>query len=101
MTRAEVGGADLGRKAMDRKAKDRKGMTLVELLVALTVFGIVITVTLGFVAQQNTAFHTAIERLGALRNVRYAVAALAQDLETLGTNVPPGQPSLIYGDANV
>ena len=76
-------------------------MTLVELLVALTVFGIVITVTLGFVAKQNTAFHTGIERLGALRNVRYAVDALVQDLETLGTNVPATQPSLIYGDENV
>jgi prepilin-type N-terminal cleavage/methylation domain-containing protein len=86
---------------MRRPRMGRGGMTLVELLVALTVFGIVITVTLGFVSQQNTAFHTAIERLGALRNVRYAVDALVQDLETLGTNVPTGQPSLIYGDADV
>jgi prepilin-type N-terminal cleavage/methylation domain-containing protein len=81
--------------------RDRAGMTLVELLVALTIFGVVISVALTFMAQQNTAFQTSLERMGALRNARFAITMLAQDLETLGTNVPASQPSLIYADANV
>ena len=80
---------------------DRRGMTLVELLVALTISGVVISVTLSFMAQQNTAFQMSLERMSALRNARYAVTTLAQDLETLGTNVPGHQPSLVYGDDDV
>lgn len=80
---------------------DRRGMTLVELLVALTIFGVVISVALSFMAQQNTAFQMSLERMSALRNARYAVTTLAQDLETLGTNVPGNQPSFVYGDDDV
>jgi type II secretory pathway pseudopilin PulG len=76
-------------------------MTIVELMVAMTVFGVVISVALTFMAQQNTAFQASLERLGALRNGRYAVTTLVQDLETLGTNVPGHQPSLLYGDDDV
>jgi type II secretory pathway pseudopilin PulG len=76
-------------------------MTLIELVIALTIFGVIITVTLAFVSSQNTAFQTAVQRLGTLRNVRYAVTTLAQDVETLGTNVPLSQPALIYGDSSV
>src|SRR5690606_35999106 len=56
---------------------------------------------LSFMTRQNAAFQTAVDRMGALRNVRYTVVTLGQDLETLGTNVPARQPSLIYGDDNV
>jgi prepilin-type N-terminal cleavage/methylation domain-containing protein len=79
----------------------RAGMTLIELTIALTVFGIVITSAVAFAASQNTAFQTAIHRMGALRNVRYAVTMLEQDLATLGTNVPTEQPTLLYGAADV
>lgn len=76
-------------------------MTLVEVLIALTIFGVIVTAALSFMSQQNTAFQTAVDRMGALRNVRYAVTLLAQDLETLGTNVPGQQPSLVYADSSV
>ena len=76
----------------------RGGFSLVELLVALTVFGIVVTITVAFVARQNTVFQSSIDRVTTLRNLRYAVTTLTRDLETLGTNVPDGQPSLFYGD---
>lgn len=81
--------------------RSRSGMTLVELLVALTVFGIVISTTVAFMASQNTAFQESIRRLVAIRNLRYAATTLAQDLETLGTNVPDAQPTLFYGDGDV
>lgn len=79
----------------------RAGMTLIELLVALTIFGLVISASLGFMAQQNTAFQDATLRLVALRNLRYAASTMSQDLETLGTNVPDGQPAFYYGDEDV
>lgn len=79
----------------------RKGMTLIELMVALTIFAVVISVSVAFMAQQNAAFQESIRRLVALRNLRYAVTTLSQDLEALGTNVPDLQPSLYYADADV
>lgn len=80
---------------------ERSGMTLIELIVALTVFGVVITATVGFMAKQNAAFQTSIQRLIALRNLRYAATTLSQDLQTLGTNVPDAQPALFYGGPDV
>lgn len=75
-------------------------MTLIELLIALTVFGIVITISLDFIAHENTAFQKGITRLVALRNLRYAITTLDQNLETLGTNVPTEQPAFLYGDTD-
>ena len=76
-------------------------MTLVELLVALTIFGVVISTSVAFMAHQNTAFQNGIHRLVTLRNLRYAIGTLSQDLETLGTNVPNPQPALFYADEDV
>lgn len=81
--------------------RDRRGMTIVELMVAMTIFGVIVSVALSFMAQQNTAFQTSLERMSALRNARYALTTLGQDLETLGTNVPGSQPSLVYADDDV
>ncbi len=80
---------------------DRRGMTIVELMVAMTIFGVIVSAALSFMAQQNTAFQTSLERMSALRNARYALTTLGQDLETLGTNVPGSQPSLVYADDDV
>ena len=79
----------------------RAGMTLVELMVALTIFGIVVTTSVAFMAKQNAAFQDAIHRLVVLRNLRYSISTLSQDLETLGTNVPDAQPALLYADEDV
>ncbi len=79
----------------------RTGMTLIELIVALTIFGVVISTSVAFMARQNAAFQDSIKRLVALRNLRYAVTTLSQDLETLGTNVPDAQPALYYADEDV
>ncbi len=73
------------------------GMTLIELLVALTIFGVVIATSVAFVARENAAFQKATTRLVALRNLRYAITTIDQDLETLGTNVPATQPAFMYG----
>lgn len=76
-------------------------MTLAELVVAMTIFAVVITAALGFMTKQNSTFQDSIHRLVALRNLRYAAATLSQDLETLGTNVPDAQPALYYAGEDV
>lgn len=81
--------------------RSRSGMTLVELIVALTIFGVVISTSVAFMSKQNAAFQASVKRLVALRNLRYAASTLTQDLEALGTNVPDGQPALYYADDDV
>ncbi len=76
------------------------GMTLIELLIALTVFGVVITISVAFITHENAAFQSAVTRLVALRNARYAISTLDENLETLGTDVPTEQPSFLYGDTD-
>jgi len=82
-------------------ARVRAGFTLVELTIALVIMGVVVSTAVAFVARQNAAYQAALERMVALRNIRYALTTLAQDLETLGTNVPAGQPNLFYADDDV
>ncbi len=84
-----------------KSGSDQRGMTLVELMISLVIFGVVISTAVAFMAQQNTAFQTSVKRMVALRNARYAVVSVRQDLETLGTNVPASQPSLVHGDEDV
>lgn len=82
-------------------ARPARGMTLVELLVVLIVFGVVVAAALSFMTTQNTAFNDGANRLGALRNLRYAVGALETDLTTAGTNVARGQPAVVYAGDDV
>lgn len=83
------------------RAQGRRGWTLVELIIAITIFGVVVTTAVAFAAKQNTAFQVALLRLNGLRNLRYAITTLDQDLQTLGTNVPASQPTLVYGGSDV
>jgi hypothetical protein len=76
-------------------------MTLIELLIVVMVFGVVVAAALAFMATQNSAFTDGANRLGALRNLRYAVAALETNLTTAGTNVPKGQPAVVYAGDDV
>lgn len=77
------------------------GFTLVELLISMTVFGIVIAGALSFMGSQGVAYNRGSDRLTALRNLNYALATLETDLTTAGTNVAPGQPTLVYADDDV
>jgi len=76
-------------------------MTLVELLVALTIFGVVIAAGLRFVTVQNSAVRDGIERVTALQAARFTVETLETDLMTAGTNTSPGQPPLVYAADSV
>lgn len=77
------------------------GFTLVEMVIATTVFTILVTISLTLVARENSAFQSAVRRLVALRNARYAVTRIEQDLRTAGINLPDAQPELVYLDGFV
>lgn len=79
----------------------RAGMTLAEMLVALTIFGILFAATLGFLDQQTKMFSKGSQQMEALQNLRYALGTLEKDLNTVGTNLVPEQPFMVYADTHV
>jgi prepilin-type N-terminal cleavage/methylation domain-containing protein len=79
----------------------RAGFTLVELVIVMIVFAIVTAGALSFMGAQGVAYNRGTDRLTAMRNLSYALASLETDLTTAGTNVAPGQPTLVYVDDNL
>ena len=84
-----------------RRTGTRLGFTLVELVVSVSIYGIVLAVAISFVAKQNTMFTRGLDQMSSLQNLRYAMNSLEMDIPTLGTNVPTIQPSLVYADDDV
>ena len=82
-------------------AAGRDGMSLVELMVVMLLFGVIVSGALGFLSVQNRAFNLGADRMSALQEMRYGVHSLYQDLRTLGTNIVPWQPALVYADEDV
>jgi prepilin-type N-terminal cleavage/methylation domain-containing protein len=74
----------------------RRGMTLIELLIAMTVFTIVLGVAVQFLLVQSTGFRLASAAVGAEQNLRFAAGIMRQDLVLAGANVPDQQPVLVY-----
>ncbi|GMV04548.1 MAG: hypothetical protein AMXMBFR53_08280 [Gemmatimonadota bacterium] len=81
--------------------RDERGMTLIEVVIATLIYGIVLAAAIGFAARQNTAFHRGLDVMRALQNGRYALTTLETDLITLGTNLPGAQPGLAVADVDV
>jgi type II secretory pathway pseudopilin PulG len=73
-------------------------MTLVELLVALLIMGIVTSAALALVRQQEMAFEAGTGRMDVLQNYRFAAELLERELRTAGSGVVDGQPFLVYAD---
>ncbi len=79
----------------------RSGMTLLEMLVALVVFGVVVGGAFSFLRYQSEGYRFGSEQMDALQNLRFAANALELDLRTAGSNVPDEQPHLIYAGTDV
>ena len=84
-----------------RPPRDERGMTLIEVVIALLIFGIVLAAAMGFLSVQNRAFHRGLDRMTALQASRYALQTLSMDLVTLGTNLTNNQPALVYAGSDV
>ncbi len=72
------------------------GFSLVELLVALVVMGLVTSVALSFFRTQSAGFRRGSDRFTVMQNARFAMNALEKDLRTAGGNLTEGQPALVY-----
>jgi len=86
---------------MTTTRRSQTGMTLVEMMIAMTIFSLVIAGAFGFLRAQGRGFRLGSERASSLQNAQYAANTLELDLRALGSNVPDGQPFIIYAGAAV
>jgi prepilin-type N-terminal cleavage/methylation domain-containing protein len=85
----------------NQRSGNRPGFTLIELLVSMTIFGALMTLTLGVLNQQVRTFYNGSAQMDATQHLRFSMSALEKDLPTAGSGVPATQPFLIYADTHV
>jgi len=83
------------------RSSDRRGLTLIEMLIAMVVFGVVVGAALTTLRSQSRAYRLGSERMAALQNVRFATRVLDMDVRTAGSGVPDYQPYLVYAGNDV
>jgi prepilin-type N-terminal cleavage/methylation domain-containing protein len=79
----------------------RAGLTLVEILVAMTVTSVLIAATVPFFVAQARAVSSTAARTDAHHNARYAVNTVDRDLRVAGVGVVDAQAMIVYAASNV
>lgn len=78
------------------RMRNQRGMTLIEILIAMTVFLIVLGGVVTAIGSQSQGFRKGSDELGILQNLRYGVDQVEQDLRLAGANVATRQPIVDY-----
>jgi len=79
----------------------RPGYTLVEMLIALTIFAVIFGAAMAMMGQQVKGFAQAGEGSSALQNVRFSIEELERAARSAGIGLAGGQPMMVYADSNV
>ncbi|MEO7998112.1 MAG: prepilin-type N-terminal cleavage/methylation domain-containing protein [Gemmatimonadaceae bacterium] len=86
---------------MKQLLRARRGVTLAELLVTLTIFGVVGTSAIGFLLAQTKGFRVISNRSEQIQNGRFGRDLLRQEIRTAGTNTTDYQPVVVYANDSV
>jgi prepilin-type N-terminal cleavage/methylation domain-containing protein len=79
----------------------RRGFTLIEMLLAVTVFSLVVSAAFGFLLAQSRGFRRMGESSGMVQNMRFGRDILRQELRATGTNVTDEQPMIVHASDSV
>ena len=84
-----------------RRFGNERGLTLIEMMIAMIVFGAVLAGALAFLRAQGRSFSLGSQRVLMIQNARFGLNELEKDLRTAGAGAPDIQPQLIYLDASI
>jgi len=79
-----------------RRFNNERGLTLIEMMIAMFVFGAVLAGALAFLRAQGRSFSLGSQRVMMIQNARFGLNELEKDLRTAGAGAPDIQPQLIY-----
>jgi prepilin-type N-terminal cleavage/methylation domain-containing protein len=82
-----------------KRLRSEQGVTLIEMLVAMTILSILVGVAFAFMRQQSEAVLRGSNQMRVLQNGRFALSMLEKDLRTAGVGIAAGQPFLVYADS--
>lgn len=63
---------------------DRRGITLVELMVTISIFGIIMAVVFAFMTQANRSYNASRERARYQQSMRATMSLMAREIRTAG-----------------
>lgn len=73
-----------------------RGFTMIEILMALVILGVVMASAIRFFRSMNTSVMGTVDRMDALQNLRYAVQTLDREVRVAGAGTVEIQPTLVY-----
>jgi len=75
--------------------RDRQGFSLLELMIAITLLGVVLALTVPFFRTQVQAFGNVAGRDDASQNARFGVSMMDRELRVAGIGVVDAQPMIV------
>lgn len=82
------------------KPRDVRGFSMMELMVAITMMGIVLGLTVPLFRTQLKVFEKQAGRVDAQQNARYGVSMIDRELRAAGVGLPDMQPMVVQAGAN-
>lgn len=79
---------------------NRRGFTLLEMIVSMSVLGVVLGLTVPFFRKEMVTFRQHAGRLDAQQNARYGISSIDRELRIAGIGVVDAQPLLVQAAAN-
>ena len=79
----------------------RRGFSLIELMIAMVIFGVIMTGAFSFLMAQSKGFRTLAQRSTQIQNGRFGRDIMRTELRTAGTNVTDEQPVVVYASDSV